>query len=178
MKEVRMGRRSMVGDTEPGVWSRVKTGASGNSSQKTSRHRSPPRIPVSQSWTRATFMVTRRPAASAGRRHRPLAPVREEIFERPLEGNLHFPARGLPDLGRVPLQNHDVRGPEPGWVRLDGNPLDPGLLQQELEHLLDRPRAARAEIVDLTRLPALQEEPVPAHDVADVPEDPPWGEVA
>ena len=104
MNEVRMGRRSMVGDTEPGAWSRVKMGAVGNSSQKTSRHRSPPRILVSQSWTSATFMVGRRPAASAGRRHLPLAPVREEILESPLEGNLHFPL----DLGRVSLQDHDV----------------------------------------------------------------------
>ena len=57
MKDVRMDRRSMVGDTEPSVWSSVKTGASGNISQKASRHRSPPRIPVSQSWTSATFMA-------------------------------------------------------------------------------------------------------------------------
>src|SRR5882724_8560361 len=170
MKEVRMGRRSMVGDTEPGMWSRVKTGASGNSSQKTSRHRSPPRIPVSQSWTSATFMVTRRPAASAGRRHRPLAPVREKIFERSLEGNLHFPAHGLPDLRRVSLQYHDVRGPQPRRIALDGDSFDPGLLQEEIEHLLDRPGATRTEVVDLTRLPPLQQPPVAAHDVADVGE--------
>src|SRR6185369_841017 len=48
-----MRRRSMVALTLPGTWSSVKSGASGNSSQATSRQRSPPRIPVSQSWTRA-----------------------------------------------------------------------------------------------------------------------------
>ncbi len=46
--------RSITGLTLPGTCSRVKSGASGNSSQATSRQRSPPRIPVSQSWTRAT----------------------------------------------------------------------------------------------------------------------------
>jgi hypothetical protein len=49
MNEVTMRRRSIVGDTVPGTWSSVKSGAFGKSSQKTSRHRSPPRMPVSQS---------------------------------------------------------------------------------------------------------------------------------
>ena len=50
-----MRRSSMIGDTLPGTCSRVKRSAWGKSSQKTSRQRSPPRIPVSQSWTRATL---------------------------------------------------------------------------------------------------------------------------
>src|SRR6266508_4510180 len=59
MNEVITRRRSMTGATEPGTWSRVKRSASGNSSQNTSRQRSPPRIPVSQSCTKATFMARR-----------------------------------------------------------------------------------------------------------------------
>src|SRR5260370_28020737 len=44
----------MIVETLPGTCSNVKRSASGNSSQNTSRHRSPPRMPVSQSWMRAT----------------------------------------------------------------------------------------------------------------------------
>src|SRR5258706_15872544 len=53
----------MIGETLPGTCSSVNRSASGNSSQKTPRHRSPPRMPVSQSCTRAT----RSPRANAVR---------------------------------------------------------------------------------------------------------------
>ena len=62
-----MRRRSITGLTLPGTCRSVKSGASGNSSQKTSRQRSPPRMPVSQSWTRAT---RGRPPAPCRRRAR------------------------------------------------------------------------------------------------------------
>src|SRR5689334_7469153 len=137
MKDVRMSRRSMVGDTDPGIWSRLNSGASGNSSQKTAKRRSPPRIPVSQSWTSATFMAPSARRASAGRRTRPPAPVVEQVLQRLLEGNLHLPAGGVPDLRRVALQDHDVRGPEPRRIGLDSDALDLGFLEQEVEHLLD-----------------------------------------
>src|SRR5439155_26108193 len=50
----------------------------------------------------------------------------------------------------------------------DRDPLDRGEMQHEVEDRLDGPRPPRAEIVDLTGLPALEQEPVPAHDVAHV----------
>src|SRR5688572_3266730 len=49
-----MSRASSSGQTEPFTWSRVKIGASGNSRASESRTFSPPRMPVSQSWTSAT----------------------------------------------------------------------------------------------------------------------------
>src|SRR5215468_6293353 len=49
----------MVGETLPGACTTVKRSASGKSSQKTSKHFSPPRIPVSQSCTSATCIWTR-----------------------------------------------------------------------------------------------------------------------
>ena len=48
-----MRRRSIVALTLPGTCRSVKSGAWGNSSQTASRQRSPPRMPVSQSWTSA-----------------------------------------------------------------------------------------------------------------------------
>ena len=48
----------MVGDTDPGTCSSVKSSASGNRSQSTSSAFSPPRMPVSQSCTRAMPIVT------------------------------------------------------------------------------------------------------------------------
>ena len=51
-----MRRRSMRGETEPvDVEQRVAASASGYSSQIASSTFSPPRMPVSQSWTSATF---------------------------------------------------------------------------------------------------------------------------
>ena len=49
MNDVWMVRRSMIGDTLPGMWSRLNSSALGNRSQTTSRAFSPPRMPVSQS---------------------------------------------------------------------------------------------------------------------------------
>ena len=40
---------------EPGTWISVKSSASGNRPASSSSTRSPPRMPVSQSWTRTTF---------------------------------------------------------------------------------------------------------------------------
>ena len=55
ISEVHRRWRSIVGETLPGTCTSVKRSASGKSSQNTSRQRSPPRMPVSQSWTRATL---------------------------------------------------------------------------------------------------------------------------
>jgi hypothetical protein len=52
--EHRMGMPSIRADTLPTTCRRVKRVAAGKISQKTSRHLSPPRIPVNQSWTSAT----------------------------------------------------------------------------------------------------------------------------
>ena len=49
--------RSIVGEVVPGAWTSVNRRASGNWRQRISRHFSPPRMPVSQSWTRAIFMA-------------------------------------------------------------------------------------------------------------------------
>src|SRR5437016_299745 len=49
-----MGSCSMSEHTEPRLWSNVYNGDCGQRRQKTSRHFSPPRIPVIQSWTRTT----------------------------------------------------------------------------------------------------------------------------
>jgi len=46
----------MVADTDPGTCSRVNNSAAGYRSQSTSSTFSPPRIPVSQSWTKAIFI--------------------------------------------------------------------------------------------------------------------------
>src|SRR5512132_4130997 len=137
-------RRSMTADTLPGTWTSVKRSAAGNSSQNTSRQRSPPRIPVSQSWTNATRMAWIRSARGGPD---PLPPVVEELAEGALEGNRRLPPRGLLDLRRVALEVHHVGGPEARRVDLDGDPLHRGRADQELEHLLDRPGAPRATIV-------------------------------
>src|SRR3954463_14194817 len=55
MNDVCGRRRSIVGDTDPGTWTSVKSSASGNRSHRTSSAFSPPRIPVSQSWTKASL---------------------------------------------------------------------------------------------------------------------------
>src|SRR5580765_6884363 len=167
MNDVVMRRRSTTGETEPGTWTSVKRAASGNSSQNASRQRSPPRIPVSQSWTSATRMAWIRSARGGPD---PLPPVVEELAEGALEGNRHLPPRGLLDLRRVALEDHHVRGSEALRIDVDGDALHRGGADEELEHLLDRPGAARAEIVDLTGLAALEEQPVAPDHVADIRE--------
>src|SRR5437588_3794914 len=44
-------------ETEPGLWKSVRSVALGQRRQSGSRHFSPPRMPVSQSWTRVTREV-------------------------------------------------------------------------------------------------------------------------
>src|SRR5512147_1232894 len=109
-----MRRRSMTGDTVPGTWRRVNRSASGKISQNTSRQRSPPRIPVSQSWTRATRIGPPGRAGSARCRPDALAPVVEELAKRLLEGDLDLPAGRAVDLAGVALQQHHVRGAQAG----------------------------------------------------------------
>src|SRR4051794_25736231 len=55
MNDVCGRRRSIAGDTDPGTWTSVKSSASGNRSHRTSSAFSPPRMPVSQSWTNASL---------------------------------------------------------------------------------------------------------------------------
>ena len=50
-----MRLRSIAGDTDPFTWTSVNSSASGKRSQSASRIFSPPRMPVSQSWTNASF---------------------------------------------------------------------------------------------------------------------------
>src|SRR5512144_2349892 len=166
MKDVATWRRSITGDTEPGTWTSVNRSASGNSSQKTSRQRSPPRIPVSQSWTSATRMAWI-PRSVRGASD-PRAPVVEELAERALEGNRHPPPRGLLDLRRVALEDHHVRWPEASGVDLHRDALHRREPEQEVQDLLDGPGPAGAEVVHLARLAAVEQQPVSAHDVAHV----------
>src|SRR5215472_344027 len=158
----------MTGATEPGAWTRVNRSASGKSSANTSRQRSPPRMPVSQSWTSATRTGVARRSARGG--PDPLPPVVEELDEGALEGNRRLPAEGPLDLRRIALEDHHVGRAEAGGIDPDGDPLHRGLLQKEVQHLLDRPRPPRAKVVHLAGLAPLEEEPVPADDVAHVGE--------
>src|SRR5262245_63488005 len=57
MNDVCGRRRSIDGDTDPGMWTSVNNSASGKRSHSTSSARSPPRMPVNQSWTKAIFMT-------------------------------------------------------------------------------------------------------------------------
>src|SRR5258705_8887874 len=154
----------MTGETLPGTCRRVKRSAEGNSSPNTSRQRSPPRMPVSQSWTSATFAFASSgtgvlprswqpfPAASARGGQVPLPPVGEQVLQGALEGDLHLPAGRLLDLRRVPFEDHDVERPQPARIRLNLDVPDAGLLEQEVQHLLDRPRPPRAQVVHFPRL--------------------------
>src|SRR5258706_1325627 len=107
-----------------------------------------------------------------------LAPVREEILQCLLERNFYLPPYGFPNLRRVTLQHHDVGWPEPGRVGLDGDALARGVRQVEIEDVADRPGAARAETVDVTRLTSFQQEPIPSNDIAYVGEITPGSEIA
>src|SRR5688572_5928109 len=51
--DVRIGIDSMACVTDWGLWKRVNSVAPGKSAQISSRTRSPPRVPLSQSWTMA-----------------------------------------------------------------------------------------------------------------------------
>ncbi len=97
--EVWIGLDSTSGPTLPGTWRRVKISDSGNSRTSCARTSSPPRRPVSQSWTRATRIdETVRPVgvACSGR----MAP-RVLIDLRMVSGRLHGIARYALELGRV-----------------------------------------------------------------------------
>src|SRR5215831_10898876 len=176
-----MGRFSMTGDTLPGTCSRVKRDASGNSSHRTSRHRSPPRIPVSQSWTRAirghASAVTRPRALGAGAPYA-LPPVVEQIAQRLLEGNVRSPPRGPLDLARIADEQGHVGGAHAVGPGLDGHGGGARGLDEKVQDFADGPRLARAQIVNLSRFAALQEGPVAPHDVAHVGEVSPRLEVA
>src|SRR4030095_14285258 len=124
--------------------------------------------PVSQSWTRATLTGEWPRGGSARRGGDPLPPVVEELGERALEGDLDLPAGGPLDLARIPLQLHHVGGREPRRIGAHRDALHAGTLEEEVQHLLDGPGAARAEAVELAGLAALQQRPVAAHDVADI----------
>src|SRR6266850_2382681 len=118
------------------------------------------------------------PAASARGGPGPLPPVGEQVLQGALEGDLHLPAGRLLDLRRVPFEDHDVGRPQPARIRLDLDVSDAGLLEQEVQHLLDRPRPPRAQVVHFPRLAPLQERPVAADDVPDVGIVAPGREVA
>src|SRR5574338_411138 len=62
-----MRSASIRGEVEPGTWTSVKSSASGNIPAISSSTRSPPRRPVSQSWTRTTFTRPKLAGARAAR---------------------------------------------------------------------------------------------------------------
>src|SRR5215471_6361663 len=168
MNDVTIRRRSITVETEAGTWSNVNRSASGNSSQKTSRQRSPPRIPVSQSCTKATFMAQAAARRSAGRARHPLSPVVQELRERALEGNLGLPSRRLLDLGGISFQDHDIGRTESSRIGLDGDTFHRALRQEEIHDLLDGPRTPGTEVVDLAGYAPLEQKPVAAYDVTHV----------
>jgi hypothetical protein len=51
MKEVWIGKRSIVGETDPLTWTNAKSVASGKTSHSASTHFSPPRMEVNHSCT-------------------------------------------------------------------------------------------------------------------------------
>src|SRR5262249_28651646 len=168
----------MSGATEPGTWSNVYRSASGKSSQKTSRQRSPPRIPVSQSCTRATLMAQAAATRSAGRARNPLPPVVQKLRERALERNLRLPTRRLLDLGGISFQDHDIGRTEASRISLDRDTLHRALRQERIYDFLDGPRMPRTEVVDFAGYPALEQKPVATHDVAHVGEIAPRLEIS
>src|SRR5262249_59396170 len=99
----------------------------------------------------------------------PLPPVLEEIFERHLERNRGLPAGGAPELRAVTEQERDVGGPHPRRIlaHLD---LHVGEVEEDVEHLARRVAAARADVVDLPGLAALEGEPVGPDHVTHVRE--------
>src|SRR2546427_2735056 len=98
---------------------------------------------------------------------RSLTPVPEQIAQRLLERDARLPAqRGQP--AAITDQHRHVRGPGARGVLADRDGRVDGLAEEEIQDLLDRPPATRAEVVDLPGLAPLEEQPVPAHDVAHV----------
>src|SRR5262245_30247516 len=98
-----------------------------------------------------------------------LAPVLEEILERHLERNRGLPARGALEFRAVAQEERDVRRPHARGVLPDLD-LHVGQAEEDVQHLLRGVAATRADVVDLSRLPALEGQPVRAHHVADVGE--------
>src|SRR5262245_24516780 len=97
------------------------------------------------------------------------SPVLQHVGERLLERNHGLPARGLRELAAVAEQDRHVARAKAGGVLAD---LDLLLRhpQQSVEHILDAPRLAAADVVDLTRLALLERQPVRLHHVAHVGE--------
>src|SRR5207237_7731017 len=123
----------------------------------------------------------RRPAARP-RLPRPAAYLRSPIFEEVapglLERNAGAPADRLVDLLGAAAQHRDVRRPEACGVGPDLDAVERGLRHQKVQHALDRPVDAGAEVVDLARRPPLEQRPVALHDVAHVGEVPRGLEIA
>src|SRR5205823_4396676 len=76
-------------------------------------------------------------------------PVVEDVAQRLLEGNLRPPAHRGEGPGGVAAQHRHVGRAQAGRVFLDADPLDARLREQEIENVLDHPRASGAEVVDL-----------------------------
>src|SRR2546427_8252890 len=98
---------------------------------------------------------------------RSLTPVPEQIAQRLLERDARLPAQ-LGQPAAIPDQHRHVRGPEARGVFADPDGRVDGLAEEEIEDFLDRPPATRAEVVARPGVARLEEQPVPAHDVAHV----------
>ena len=99
-----------------------------------------------------------------------VSPILEEIGQGLLERDRAAPADGPLGLLRRAAEDRHVGGPEPRRVLADLDAGSRGLPDEETQHALDGPVHAGAEVVDLARRPALEQEPVAAHDVAHVRE--------
>src|SRR5712691_7887209 len=97
-----------------------------------------------------------------------LAPVIEDVPQRLLEGNLRPPPHRRLRLGGVAAQHRDVRRPQARRLFTDGDAPRSRFSEEEVEDLVDHPRAPGAEVVDLAGLALLEQEPVAADDVAHV----------
>src|SRR6267143_1491901 len=111
-------------------------------------------------------------ARSASLRSDLLSPIFEEIAERLLEGDTRRPADRMLDLLGATTERGHVGRTQAGGIRSDLDPLQLRARHEEVQHPLDGPVDAGAEIVDLARRAALEQRPVATHDVPHVGEVP------
>src|SRR4030042_5468992 len=106
----------------------------------------------------------------------PFPPVIQEVFDSLLKRNLRLPAGRPVELAVIGNKKLDIGGAHP-LRHLPHLYVDVGKREYEVEKLLNGYRLSRTDVIDLSRLPFLQGQPVSANDVPDVTEIPPGLEV-